>query len=144
MVTGDMLNPTSLISSHLGQHITELYLQYFGHRRPEFASYLGGAAKLILGRIGQMADPFYHRKINALYWEFLETGMAEKLAYSSAADLVEKYPEFFWSKVEPYIEPALRYLEVTTSGKQWIANLHRNVFRAEHRPFRIGPFPGAA
>ena len=29
--------------------------------------------------IGQLGDPFYHRKINALYAEFEETGMNEKL-----------------------------------------------------------------
>ncbi len=282
-----MLNPTNLISSHLGEHISELYLQFYGHRRPEYASYMGGAAKLVLdlignssalyhnvehttmvtlvgqqiirgrllnqsvkpedwlhftcallvhdigfvrgacsgdnerevviddtGRkitppkgasdaflspyhvdrgkiyarerfkvsdmvdeeriansiemtrfpvpdddfhheteseaalvraadlIGQMADPFYHRKINALYWEFVETGTAEALGYHSPGDLVEKYPEFFWANVRPYIEPALRYLELTTEGKQWIANLYSNVFQAEHRAFMIGPFPG--
>ena len=92
--------------------------------------------------IGQLADPFYHRKVNALYCEFVESGVAETLGYSSSADLVEKYPEFFWSSVKPYIGPALRYLELTTEGKQWIANLHNNVFQVENTNSRIGPYPG--
>ncbi len=93
--------------------------------------------------IGQMADPFYHRKINALYYEFAETGVAEALGYRGPADLFEKYPEFFWESVQPYIRPAIRYLELTTEGKQWVANLYNNVFQVELRTSCIGPFPGA-
>ncbi len=92
--------------------------------------------------IGQLADPFYHRKVNALYYEFVETGAAEHLGYEGPADVLEKYPEFFWSSVQPYIEPAIRYLELTTEGKQWIANLYNNVFQVDRRTGCIGPFPG--
>lgn len=92
--------------------------------------------------IGQMGDPFYHRKSNGLYWEFQETGTAEKMSYSSPADLTDKYPEFFWSNVEPYIGPALDYLRLTTEGKKWIANLYSNLFQVEHQTHHIGPFPG--
>ncbi len=282
-----MLNPTSIVAGHFGDHLADLYLQYFSHRCPEYATYLGGAARLVLERlgntdalyhnvehtmmvtlvgqqiirgrlltealtpkdwlhytcallvhdigyvrgvckddgdkdvvvdetgrrvtpprgasdaflapyhiergkiyarerfegseyvdeerivrsieltrfpvpdgddyqeteseaalvraadlIGQMADPFYHRKINALYYEFVETGLAETLGYHSPADLFENYPEFFWESVQPYIQPAIRYLELTTEGKQWVANLYNNVFQVEHRTSCIGPFPG--
>ena len=92
--------------------------------------------------IGQLADPFYYRKVNALYYEFAETGVAETLGYCGPADLLEKYPEFFWGCVQPYIGPALRYLDLTTEGKQWVANLYNNVFQVEHRTSGIGPFPG--
>ena len=283
-----MLNPTSIMADHLGDYLSNLYLQYFSNRNPEYAAYLGGAARLVLERIGnsdalyhdvehtmmvtlvgkqilrgrllsealtpedwlhyscallihdigyvrgackadgsadvvideegrrltpprgasdaflspyhiergkiyarerfqnsrfideerivrsieltrfpvpndedhletrseaalvraadligQLADPFYHRKINALYHEFVEIGLAEELGYSSPADVLHKYPEFFWGCVQPYIEPALRYLELTTEGKQWLASLYNNVFQAEKRFSRIGPFPGA-
>ena len=282
-----MLNPTSIMAGHFGDYLADLYLQYFSHRRPEYASYMGGAARLVLERIGnsdalyhnvehtmmvtlvgqqilrgrllsealnpedwlhytcallvhdigyvrgvckgdgvadfvideagnrvtpprgasdaffapyhiergkiyarerfaescyvdedriirsieltrfpvpddddhleteseaalvraadligQLADPFYHRKINALFYEFQEIGLADKMNYQSPADVVEKYPEFFWGCVQPYIEPALRYLELTTEGKQWVANLYNNVFQVEHRASNIGPFPG--
>ncbi len=282
-----MLNPTAIVAEKFGDHLADLYLEYFSHRKPEYASYLGGAARLVLqhiansnalyhnvehtimvtlvgqqiirGRllseavtpedwlhytcallvhdigfvrgicpgdgdcdvvindrgdritpprgasdaflgpyhidrgklyarerfkhsdfidgeriaasiemtrfpvpdgadhaetdteaamvrsadlIGQLADPFYHRKINALYQEFVELGVAEKLGYNNSFDLLEKYPDFFWSMVEPYIQPALRYLELTVEGKSWIASLHSNVFQVEHRACRIGPFPG--
>lgn len=282
-----MLNPISIMAGQLGDYLSTLYLQYFSHRKPEYATYLGGAARLVLERIGnsnaiyhniehtmmvtlvgqqiirgrllsqsvtpedwlhytcallvhdigmvhgvcdgdtdnsvvvdetgktmtppkgasdaclapyhiergklyarerfgpstmvdeeriirsiemtrfpvpqgdeykdtdteaalvrsadligQLADPFYHRKINALYWEFYETGLAQELGYESPADLAEKYPDFFRSEVEPYIQPALGYLELTTEGKQWVANLESNIFRVHNRPGRIGPFPG--
>ena len=283
-----MLNPTSIMADHLGDYLSNLYLQYFSNRNQEYASYLGGAARLVLERIGnsdalyhdvehtmmvtlvgqqilrgrllsealtpedwlhytcallihdigyvrgackadgsadvvideegrrmtpprgasdaflspyhiergkiyarerfqhsrfideerivrsieltrfpvpndddhletrseaalvraadligQLADPFYHRKINALYHEFVEIGVAQELGYESPADLLHKYPEFFWGCVQPHIEPALRYLELTTEGKQWLASLYNNVFQAEKRFSRIGPFPGA-
>ena len=92
--------------------------------------------------IGQMADPFYHRKIGALYYEFLENGTAERLGYKSPMDLVEYYPEFFWSRVQPYIGPAQRYLELTVEGKQWVAQLYNHIFQVEHRESCLGPFPG--
>jgi hypothetical protein len=33
--------------------------------------------------IGQLGDPLYPRKLNALYYEFAETGVHEKLGYRS-------------------------------------------------------------
>jgi len=93
--------------------------------------------------IGQMGDPFYHRKISALYHEFVETGIARQLGYDSPIDLVEQYPKFFWSQVQPYIGPALRYLEVTVEGKQWVAQLYNHIFQVERRTWNLGPFAGA-
>jgi hypothetical protein len=83
--------------------------------------------------IGQLADINYLRKLAALFSEFCETGMSNKLKYNSAADLRVNYPDFFWKTVRPYIGDALRYLRVTQEGQQWIANLYANVFSIEHR-----------
>ena len=93
--------------------------------------------------IGQMADPFYHRKINALFHEFQETGAAEKLGYDNPMDLMEKYPDFFWSQVSPLNQPALGMLELTMEGKEWVAQLYNQVFQAERQSTFLGPFPGA-
>jgi hypothetical protein len=92
--------------------------------------------------IGQMGDPYYHRKINGLYHEFAEVGLAAQLGYKSPMDLVERYPEFFWSQVQPLIGSALRYLEQTVEGKQWVAQLYNHIFQVEHRASYLGPFPG--
>ena len=79
-----------------------------------------------------------HRSVNrtvvvsGLFHEFQETGAAAALGYSSAADLRQAYPKFFWNGVRPYIEDALGFLQVTQDGKAWIANLYGNVFAAEH------------
>jgi hypothetical protein len=89
--------------------------------------------------IGQMADPNYHSKLNALFHEFNETGMAARLGLSNPADLVERYPKFFWTAVEPFIGDALRYLRMTAEGKRWVANLYGNVFMAEHGLVASGP-----
>src|SRR5262249_6972315 len=82
--------------------------------------------------IGQLADIYYLRKTSALFTEFRETGMNEKLKYNSPADLRANYPQFFWQVVRPYIEDGLQYLRVTQEGKQSIANLYANAFSIEH------------
>jgi hypothetical protein len=89
--------------------------------------------------IGQLADPLYPRKLNALFHEFAEIGINKKLGYASPADLAEHYPPFFWSKVEPYIGDAIRYLELTMEGRQWVAQLYSNVFAIEHHRQHMGP-----
>jgi hypothetical protein len=89
--------------------------------------------------IGQLGDPLYPRKLNALFHEFAETGITEKLGYASPADVAERYPRFFWSKVEPYIGAAIRHLELTMEGRQWVAQLYSNVFSIEHQRQHMGP-----
>jgi len=89
--------------------------------------------------IGQLGDPHYLRKTNALYWEFEEIGLNRQLGYESPADLVDKYPQFYWNSISPHIQAAIRYLNVTSSGRQWIACLHGNVFRAERELRLSGP-----
>jgi hypothetical protein len=89
--------------------------------------------------IGQLGDPHYLRKTNALYWEFEEIGMNKQLGYESPADLTDLYPQFYYRSVAPQIQTAIRYLNVTSSGRQWIANLYSNVFRAERDLDLRGP-----
>jgi hypothetical protein len=89
--------------------------------------------------IGQLGDPHYIRKANALFHEFEEAGLNRQLGYASPADLVNLYPQFYWNSVYPRIQTAIRYLNVTSSGRQWIANLHSNVFRAEREIALSGP-----
>ena len=89
--------------------------------------------------IGQLGDPHYLRKANALYYEFDEIGLNRQFGYDLPADLIDKYPQFYWGKVSPYIQEAIRYLNLTASGRQWINGLYANVFRAEHDLRQHGP-----
>jgi hypothetical protein len=89
--------------------------------------------------IGQLGDPNYLRKSNALFYEFEEIGLNKKLGYDTPADVVYKYPQFYWNNVAPQIQMAIHYLNVTSSGRQWIANLYANVFRAERELNLSGP-----
>jgi hypothetical protein len=89
--------------------------------------------------IGQLGDPHYLRKANALYYEFEEVGMNKQLGYTSPADLTDLYPKFYWNSVSPHIQSAIRFLNVTSDGRQWIANLYSNVFRAERDVSLGGP-----
>jgi hypothetical protein len=89
--------------------------------------------------IGQLGDPNYIRKSNALYCEFEEVGINRQFGYESAADIIEQYPQFYWNSVAPHIDTEIGYLNRTASGRQWIANLHANVFRAEREISLSGP-----
>jgi hypothetical protein len=89
--------------------------------------------------IGQLGDPNYIRKANALYHEFEEVGMNRQLGYDSPADIVNRYPQFYWNSVAPHIQTEIRYLNMTSSGRQWIASLYANVFRAEREIALSGP-----
>jgi hypothetical protein len=89
--------------------------------------------------IGQLGDPHYLRKANALFCEFEEIGLNRQLGYETPADLVDKYPKFYWENVSPHIHTAIRYLNFSSSGRQWIASLYGNVFRAEREVRLSGP-----
>jgi hypothetical protein len=91
--------------------------------------------------IGQLGDPHYLRKSNALYHEFEETGLNKQFGYESPADLFDKYPQFYWNRVFPHTQDGIRYLNVTSGGRQWIAGLYSNVFRAERDLHLSGPQP---
>ena len=84
--------------------------------------------------IGQLGDPRYLRKANALYCEFEEIGVNEKFGYTSVADLIDLYPQFYFGSLSAHLQTAIRYLNVTTRGRQWITSLYSNVFRAEREP----------
>ncbi len=89
--------------------------------------------------IGQLGDPHYLRKANALFYEFEEVGMNRQLGYASPADLTELYPQFYWKSISPHIQSAIRYLNLTSAGRQWVASLYSNVFRAERDLSLCGP-----
>jgi hypothetical protein len=89
--------------------------------------------------IGQLGDPQYICKANRLYFEFEEAGFNRQLGYHSPADLVEKYPQFYFNTIAPFIQTAIHHLHVTASGRQWIASLYSNVFRAERDIAVCGP-----
>jgi hypothetical protein len=82
--------------------------------------------------IGQLSDPRYLKKISALYYEFEETGVNKALGYRNPGDVRRNYSKFYWHGVFPYIQDAVRYLQLTQQGKQVVANLYSNVFVVEH------------
>jgi len=81
--------------------------------------------------IGQFGDPNRLRKCPALFYEFQELGLTEKLGYKTPHDLRTSNARFYWDVVHPYIRDALPYLHVTQEGKQWIANLNANTRETE-------------
>jgi hypothetical protein len=98
------------------------------------SSSLGGLVRAA-DFIGQLGDPEYLKKAPALFYEFVETGLDKKMGYTSPGDLRKNYASFFWKEVFPHIKEALKYLNMTKRGKEWIACLHAHVFDIEHKIF---------
>ena len=118
-------------------------LTRFPARIDQNAETVGLEPKLVQAAdlIGQLGDPMYPKKANALYYEFEEIGMNRQLGYSSPADLIDKYPAFFWNSVSAHIDDGVKFLNLTVSGRQWIANLHHHVLCAENAHRLMGPQP---
>jgi hypothetical protein len=81
--------------------------------------------------IGQLGNPHYLQKANALYCEFAEVGVNKQFGFSSPADLLDVYPRLYFNSVSIHLQSAIRYLNVTTRGRQWVNCLYSNVYRAE-------------
>ncbi|HKU99556.1 MAG TPA: metal-dependent phosphohydrolase [Vineibacter sp.] len=94
--------------------------------------------------IGQLGDPLYPRKLNALFHEFAETGVNAALGYMTPADVADHYPRFFWSKVEPFLGDAVHALSMTVEGRQWLANLYSHICVIEHGRRTMGPSAGSS
>ena len=54
-----MLNPTTILADRFGEYLSQQFLQHFADRCPEYAAFLGGAARLVLERLGN-TDALYH------------------------------------------------------------------------------------
>ncbi|MFZ4639201.1 MAG: Npun_R2479 family HD domain-containing metalloprotein [Nodosilinea sp.] len=83
--------------------------------------------------IGQLSDPRYLKKVAAIFYELEETGLNRQLGYNNPGDLRANYPQFYWSRVHPFIQDGLRYLSLTQQGNQILANLYSNVFMVENQ-----------
>jgi len=82
--------------------------------------------------IGQLGDPNYLRKVPALYYEFEEAGISQRIGYRNSGHMRRNFAGFYWKMIFPYLGEALRYLKVTQEGKLWIANLYAHVHEVEH------------
>jgi hypothetical protein len=130
---------TSLLQNmtkHLDAELIANYIEMTRFPSPPDEKYkdtkgLGGLVRAA-DFIGQLGDPEYFRKSPALFYEFQELGVNERLGYKAPNDLRKNYASFYWNSVSPYIQDALLYLRLTEDGKQWIANMHSHVFDAEH------------
>ena len=79
--------------------------------------------------IGQMGDPNYVAKLSSLFVEFKENGEADRLGFSSVAELRADSEAFFNQQIAPYLPEALKLLRATDEGQAWVASLFENLDR---------------
>ena len=70
------------------------------------------------------------------YYDWRNTATGKQPRYFTRAD---RYPHFYLNSISENIQTAIRYLNVSSSGRQWIASLYSNVFRAERDLRLAGP-----
>ncbi len=124
------------MDKHVDAEVIASYIEMTRFPSPKGEMYkdtkgLGGLVRAA-DFVGQLGDPDYFRKTPALFYEFQELGVNEKLGYKSPNDMRKNYASFYWDGVYPYLQDALVYLRLTEDGKQWVANMHSHVFDSEH------------
>jgi hypothetical protein len=124
------------MEEHLNAELISTYIEMtrFPAPKGDFYKDTNGLGGLVRAAdfVGQLGDPDYFRKTPALFYEFQELGMNEKLGYKSPHDMRKNYASFYWNQVNPFLQDALYYLRLTEDGKHWIANMHSHVFDSEH------------
>ncbi len=124
------------MDKHLDAEVIASYIEMTRFPSPKVEMYkdtkgFGGLVRAA-DFVGQLGDPDYFRKTPALFYEFQELGVNEKIGYKSPNDMRKNYASFYWEQVYPYLQDALVYLRLTEDGKQWVANMHSHVFDSEH------------
>ena len=74
--------------------------------------------------IGQLGDPGYLGKVNALYCEFEEIGLHRQLGNESPPDLADNYPEFYWRALSQELYRAAQIPEVSALAQAAVAARH--------------------
>ena len=92
--------------------------------------------------IGQLGDPHYLRKANALYYEFEEVGMNKQLGYTSPADLTDLYPQVLLEQriaAYPERDPlSQRHVERTAVDRKSLQQYLSRRARAQACPVQNG------
>jgi hypothetical protein len=82
--------------------------------------------------IAEYSNPRCLKKISALFHEYEESGLNQSLGYHHLDELRKDYLNRYRNQVFPFIQGALRYLSLTSQGRQITTSLHANLFVMEH------------
>lgn len=88
--------------------------------------------------IGAIAEPGYMRKLHALFLEFEENGLVHRMGFSSAVDFRAGYTEFYDELILHRIDDAVRYLNATCEGAQWVASMNAHLHAEKHHEAAMG------
>ncbi|NVO29294.1 metal-dependent phosphohydrolase [Donghicola sp. C2-DW-16] len=91
--------------------------------------------------IGQIADPLYSRKLTNLFYEMSELGTAAAQGYKTPGDMVTVFPKFYRGIVAHLLGPAMKYLNETGAGQEWVQRLDVLLQEADAGYMTGGPFP---
>jgi hypothetical protein len=121
-------------SPHLDVELLAAHISYTRFPVPDDPSWhetrtLRGLARAA-DLIGQLSDPYYLRKIPALFREFQETGLDRIYGFNHPDEMRIGFPAFFERSVQPWIGYAIDLLRTTATGRGIVAGLHAHVYEA--------------
>ena len=136
-----MITVPELAADALGDFLGNYMRRRYGSSQSQLVELVPSIARIALECIGN-SDALYHNAEHTMLVTLAGHDILRGRAlhhHMPAADLVNLYPQFYWDSMAPHMQTAIRYLNVMSTGRQWIANLYSNVFRAERDIYRSGP-----
>jgi hypothetical protein len=89
--------------------------------------------------IGSVGDPDFMRKVGPMLIELREAGLAEQFGFHDAESFRANYPHYFKQVLRPMIGDATRLLELTASGRTWLAGMHAHLLFEQYPQLRDLP-----
>lgn len=89
--------------------------------------------------IGTIGDPDYTRKLGPMLIELREAGLTGLFGYEDVAGFHTLYHHQFETELRPLIGKAIRLLELTASGRAWLAGMHAHLLLEQHPLLRDLP-----
>ena len=82
--------------------------------------------------IGQLGNPHYLQKANALYCEFEEVGVDKQFGFGSPFYLLDVYPRLYFNSVSIHLQSAISISQCNHARATMdFICLYSNVYRAE-------------
>ncbi len=89
--------------------------------------------------IGSVGDPDFMHKINPMLIELREAGLTEQFGYHDVESFRANFSIYFRDMLQPVLGEAMRLLELTASGRSWLAGMHAHLLLEQHPQLRDLP-----
>lgn len=83
--------------------------------------------------ISMLASPDFEKDLSPLYLSAKEAGIADTLGFKSAADVQQRFSDFFWEHLYPNVLEGIPLLKQTGYGHTMLANMYGHLLLKERQ-----------